>query len=52
MLGSAFAVTVGLHSLLANPLRTILATLGIIIGVASLVAVLAVGDGVEQYARR
>ncbi len=52
MFGSAFAVSVGLHSLLANPLRTILATLGIIIGVASLVAVLAVGDGVEQYARR
>jgi putative ABC transport system permease protein len=33
-------------------MRTGLSTLGIVIGVAALVAVLAVGDGVERYARQ
>jgi putative ABC transport system permease protein len=42
---------VGLRSLRVNPLRTGLSTLGIVIGVAALVAVLALGDGVERYAR-
>ena len=37
------AVRVGLDTLRANPLRTSLSTLGVVIGVASLVAVLAVG---------
>jgi putative ABC transport system permease protein len=41
----------GVASLRINPLRTVLSTLGIIMGVASLVAVLAVGDGVERFAR-
>ncbi len=50
MLNNAFAV--GLRTLAANPLRTFLSTLGVIIGTAALVAVLALGDGVEQYARR
>ncbi len=49
MLNNAFAV--GLRTLAANPLRTFLSTLGVIIGTAALVAVLAVGDGVEQFAR-
>ncbi|MEO8295681.1 MAG: ABC transporter permease [Gemmatimonadota bacterium] len=35
----------------ANPLRTLLSTLGVAMGVASLVAVLAIGDGLERYAR-
>jgi putative ABC transport system permease protein len=35
----------------ANPLRTLLSTLGVAMGVASLVAVLAIGDGMEKYAR-
>ena len=43
---------VGLHGLRGNPTRTGLSALGIVIGVAALVAVLAVGDGVERYARR
>lgn len=43
---------VGLHGLRGNPMRTGLSALGIVIGVAALVAVLAVGDGVERYARR
>jgi len=49
MLNNAFGV--GLRTLAANPLRTFLSTLGVIIGTAALVAVLAVGDGVEQFAR-
>jgi putative ABC transport system permease protein len=42
---------VGLQTLRANPLRTILSTLGVIMGVGSMVSVLAMGDGVEKYAR-
>lgn len=34
-----------------NPMRSILSTLGVIIGVASLVAVLSLGDGMERTAR-
>lgn len=45
------AVRVGLDTLHANPLRTTLSTLGVVIGVASLVAVLAVGDGLERFVR-
>jgi len=43
---------VGVRGLRVNPMRTGLSTLGIVIGVAALVAVLAVGDGVERYARQ
>jgi len=42
---------VSLSTLRANPLRTFLSTLGIVIGVASLVAVLSLGDGMEHYFR-
>ncbi len=42
---------VGLDALRANPLRTVLSTLGVIIGVGSLVAVLSVGDGMERTMR-
>jgi putative ABC transport system permease protein len=42
---------VGLDALRANPLRTVLSTLGVIIGVGSLVAVLSVGDGMEVTMR-
>lgn len=45
------ATTIGIHSLAASPLRSLLATLGVTIGTAALVAVLAVGDGVEAFAR-
>lgn len=48
---AASSLRVGLQALRANPLRTILSTLGVIMGVASIVAVLSVGDGVAQYAR-
>jgi len=46
------SVSVGFETLRANPLRTILSTLGIVIGVAALVAVLSVGDGMERLARQ
>lgn len=42
---------IAFQALRVNPLRTLLSTLGIIMGVASLVAVFAVGDGLERYAR-
>lgn len=41
----------GLDALRINPLRTALSTLGIVVGVASLVAVLSLGDGTENYLR-
>ena len=42
---------VGADSLRANPLRTILATTGVIIGVAALVAAFAITDGVDVWSR-
>jgi putative ABC transport system permease protein len=45
------ATSIGFDALRVNPLRTVLSTLGVIIGVASLVAVLSVGDGMERMAR-
>lgn len=47
----ATAVAVGFDTLRVNPLRTILSTLGVIIGVSALVAVLSVGDGMERSVR-
>ena len=48
---TAASLRIALQTLRANPLRTILSTLGVVMGVASLVAVLAIGDGVEEFAR-
>ena len=45
------ALRVGGDALLANPLRTLLSTIGVIIGVASLVAVLSLGAGMQDAAR-
>ena len=45
------SLRVGLAALRLNPLRTVLATLGVIVGVGALVAVLSLGDGMESYAR-
>lgn len=52
MTRSLSSIRVGVSALRGNPMRTLLATLGVIIGVASLVAVLSLGDGMEAYARR
>src|SRR3954467_12623496 len=46
------SLSVGFETLRANPLRTILSTLGIVIGVAALVSVLSVGDGMERLMRQ
>ena len=48
-LASSFRVSV--DTLRGNPLRTFLSTLGIVIGVASLVAVLSLGDGMQTFVR-
>lgn len=45
------SLVVGVEALRANPLRTILSTLGVVMGVGAMVSVLALGDGVERYAR-
>jgi putative ABC transport system permease protein len=42
---------VGLEALRANPLRSVLSTLGVIIGVGALVSILALGDGLEEFSR-
>lgn len=47
----ARAANTALDNLGANPLRTVLSTLGVIIGVAALVAILALADGLERYSR-
>ncbi len=44
------SISIGFDTLRANPLRTVLSTLGIVIGVAALVAVLSVGDGMQRLA--
>jgi putative ABC transport system permease protein len=41
----------GIRSLRSNPLRTMLSTLGVVIGVASLVAILSIGDTLERFSR-
>src|ERR1041385_2490865 len=45
------SVQVGLQTLRANPVRTLLSTLGIVMGAASLVGVLSAGDGFETMGR-
>lgn len=45
------SVSIALQNIRANPLHTFLSTLGIIIGVAALVGILALGDGLEQAGR-
>lgn len=45
------SISIALHNIRANPLHTFLSTLGIIIGVAALVGILALGDGLEQTGR-
>jgi putative ABC transport system permease protein len=51
MASSLSSVRVGVAALRVNPLRTALSTLGVVIGVASIVAVLSLGDGMEAFAR-
>jgi putative ABC transport system permease protein len=48
---AAASMRVGMDALRVNLLRTTLSMLGVIIGVGALVAVLSIGDGVEEYIR-
>tara|TARA_R110000868_G_scaffold410693_8_gene699919 strand:+ start:1857 stop:3068 length:1212 start_codon:yes stop_codon:yes gene_type:complete len=45
------SIFIALQNIRANPLHTFLSTLGIIIGVAALVGILALGDGLEHAGR-
>jgi len=45
------SISIALQNIRANPLHTFLSTLGIIIGVAAMVGILALGDGLEQTGR-
>ena len=45
------SLAVGFDALRANPLRTLLSTLGVVMGVGAMVSVLSMGDGVERFAR-
>jgi putative ABC transport system permease protein len=45
------SLLIGFAALRANPLRTLLSTLGVVMGVGAMVSVLSMGDGVEQFAR-
>ncbi len=42
---------IAFQTLRANPLHTFLSTIGLVVGVAALVAILSLGDGLEKYAR-
>jgi putative ABC transport system permease protein len=42
---------IAFDALRASPLRTALSTLGVLVGVAALVAILALGDGLERFSR-
>ncbi len=46
------SLSVGLDALRGNPLRTLLSTLGVVMGVGAMVSVLSMGDGVEAFARQ
>ena len=48
---SAASVVQGLAAMSVNPLRTALSTLGVVMGIASVIATLALADGLERYAR-
>ena len=44
-------ITLTIQTLRSNPLHTLLSMLGLIIGVGALVAILSLGDSLEQYGR-
>ena len=43
------AVRIALHSIWANKLRSCLTVLGILIGVSSVIAVVAITEGLDRY---
>ena len=50
-MASGTSVVEGLTAMFINPLRTALSTLGVVMGIASVIATLALADGMERYAR-
>src|ERR1700759_2003517 len=48
---SRASVAEGFSAMAANPLRTTLCTLGVVMGIASVIATLALADGLDRYAR-
>ena len=50
-ISSTNSLAVGFEAMRANPLRTLLSTLGVVMGVGAMVSVLSMGDGVERFAR-
>lgn len=46
------AFSIGFSALTANPMRTVLSTLGVVMGVGAMVSVLAMGDGVAKFAQQ
>jgi putative ABC transport system permease protein len=48
---SRASITQGFVAMAGNPLRTALCTLGVVMGIASVIATLALADGLDQYAR-
>ena len=48
---SRASVAEGFSEMAANPLRTTLCTLGVVMGIASVIATLALADGLDRYAR-
>ena len=48
---SRASVAEGFSAMAANPLRTALCTLGVVMGIASVIATLALADGLDRYAR-
>lgn len=49
--GAAASIVQGLAAMSVNPLRTALSTLGVIMGIASVISTLALADGMERYVR-
>ena len=45
------SIAQGLVAMSVNPLRTVLSTVGVVMGIASVIGTLALADGLEQYAR-
>ena len=48
---SQASLSEGLAAMTVNPLRTMLSTLGVVMGIASVIGTLALADGLEKYAR-
>jgi putative ABC transport system permease protein len=48
---SRASIAEGFSAMVANPLRTTLCTLGVVMGIASVIATLALADGLDRYVR-